>query len=143
MPQASSRKAAYPLRFVGRHLQRVVEERIAAGEQASEAEVARWLGLEPSTFNRWINGYAHPRTEADWEQLTRMGLNRGLLRRLELLDKLDAWRRDLGLSLEEVANLGVQILTDSRGGEIFRKQRQRDAEDDGGEAGEEEDREAS
>ena len=82
--------------------------------------MGRWLDVEPSTFNRWINGHAHPRTEDDWVKLTELGLPRAVLRRLELLDKLDAWRRDLDLSLEDVASLGVQILAERAGKTIFR-----------------------
>ncbi len=120
MQETSRRKAAYPLRFLGRGLQSTIQPRIDDGRFASEAAVARWLEIEPSTFNRWINGYAHPRTERDWERLMKLGLNRGFLRRLQTLDKLDAWRRDGGLSADEVANLGVQILTEEKGGQIFR-----------------------
>ena len=98
----------------------MIQARIDDGRFASEAAVARGLEIEPSTFNRWINGYAHPRTEQDWEQLTELGLDREFLRRLQMLDKLDAWRRDVGLSADEVANLGVQVLTAEAGGRIFR-----------------------
>jgi len=117
----TNRKAAYPLRFVGRYLAGAVQRRLEERTHASEADVARWLDIDPSTFNRWINGHAHPRTEEDWEKLTELGLPREVLRRLELLDKLDAWRRDLGLTLEEVASLGVQILAERAGKPIFRE----------------------
>ena len=115
------RRAAYPLRFVGRSLEAAVGRRLEDRTHASEADVGRWLEIEPSTFNRWINGHAHPRTEDDWVKLTELGLPREVLRRLELLDKLDAWRRDLGLSLEDVASLGVQILSERSGKPIFRE----------------------
>ena len=114
------RRAAYQLRFVGRSLDAAVGRRLEDRTHASEADVARWLDIEPSTFNRWINGHAHPRTEDDWVKLTELGLPREVLRRLELLDKLDAWRRDLDLSLEDVASLGVQILSERSGKTIFR-----------------------
>ena len=114
------RRAAYQLRFVGRSLDAAVGRRLEDRTHASEADVARWLDIEPSTFNRWINGHAHPRTEDDWVKLTELGLPREVLRRLELLDKLDAWRRDLDLSLEDVASLGVQILAERSGKTIFR-----------------------
>lgn len=114
------RRAAYQLRFVGRSLDAAVGHRLEERTHASEADVGRWLDIEPSTFNRWINGHAHPRTEDDWVKLTELGLPREVLRRLELLDKLDAWRRDLDLSLEDVASLGVQILAERSGKTIFR-----------------------
>jgi len=114
------RRAAYQLRFVGRSLSSAVGRRLEDRTHASEADVGRWLDVEPSTFNRWINGHAHPRTEDDWVKLTELGLPREVLRRLELLDKLDAWRRDLDLSLEDVASLGVQILAERSGKTIFR-----------------------
>ncbi len=114
------RRAAYQLRFVGRSLSAAVGRRLEDRTHASEADVGRWLDIEPSTFNRWINGHAHPRTEDDWVKLTELGLPREVLRRLELLDKLDAWRRDLDLSLEDVASLGVQILAERSGKTIFR-----------------------
>jgi hypothetical protein len=114
------RRAAYQLRFVGRSLDAAVGRRLEDRTHASEADVGRWLEIEPSTFNRWINGHAHPRTEDDWVKLTELGLPREVLRRLELLDKLDAWRRDLDLSLEDVASLGVQILAERSGKTIFR-----------------------
>lgn len=117
----TSRQAAYPLRFVGRHLMAAVSRRLEQRSHASEADVARWLGIDPSTFNRWINGRAHPGTEADWQKVTELGVPRQVLRRLELLDKLDAWRRDLGLTVEEVASLGLQILTERSGRVIFRE----------------------
>ncbi len=114
------RRAAYQLRFVGRSLAAAVGRRLEDRTHASEADVGRWLDIEPSTFNRWVNGHAHPRTEDDWVKLTELGLPREVLRRLELLDKLDAWRRDLDLSLEDVASLGVQILAERSGKTIFR-----------------------
>lgn len=116
-----NRKAAYPFRFLGRHLEEAVSRRLEERTHASEADVARWLDVDPSTFNRWINGHAHPRTEADWLKLSELGVPREVLRRLELLDKHDAWRRDLGLSLEEAASLGVQLLSERAGKPIFRE----------------------
>ena len=116
-----NRKAAYPFRFLGRHLEEAVSRRLEERTHASEADVARWLDVDPSTFNRWINGHAHPRTEDDWLQLSELGIPREVLRRLELLDKHDAWRRDLGLSLEEAASLGVQLLSERAGKSIFRE----------------------
>ncbi len=120
MAPSTSRKAAYPYRFLGRRLEAAVRRELAEGTRSSEAEVARWLGTEASTFNRWVNGYSHPRSDEDWERLTNLGLNRGFLQRLQWLDKLDAWRRDQGMNLEDVAALGVQILTEKTGGQIFR-----------------------
>lgn len=117
----TNRKAAYPFRFVGRYLAGAVQQRLEERTHASEADVARWLDIDPSTFNRWINGHAHPRTREDWEKLTELGLPPEVLRRLELLDKLDAWRRDVGITLEEMASLGVQILAERAGKEIFRE----------------------
>ena len=116
-----TRRAAYPLRFVGRALDAAVRRRLEERTHASEADVARWLDVEPSTFNRWINGHAHPRTDNDWAKLTELGVPAEVLRRLSLLDKLDAWRRDLDLSLEDVASLGVQILSERSGKSIFRE----------------------
>lgn len=115
-----SRKATYPDRFLGQHLEAAVARRQAEGVNASEAEVARAMGVDPSTFNRWINGMTHPRTEEDWMRLTNLGYAREFLQRLELLDKLDAWRRDLELTRADLLELATQLETQSRGKSIFR-----------------------
>lgn len=90
------------------------------GKFSSEAEIARWLERDPSTFNRWVNGFSHPRTDEDWRVLTRLGVNSGFLRRLELLDKLDAWRADMDMTVEELVTLAVQVQNQKHGGVIFR-----------------------
>ena len=120
MANPTSRKAAYPYRFLGRRLDAAVRRLVAERTYTSEADVARWLETEASTFNRWVNGYSHPKSDEDWEKLTKLGFNLGFLRRLQWLDKLDAWRRDQQMSLEDVAGLGVQILSEKTGAQIFR-----------------------
>jgi hypothetical protein len=115
-----SRKATYRSRFVGRQLELAVGRLVDEGKFTSEAEVARWLERDPSTFNRWVNGFSHPRTDEDWRLLTRLGVNSGFLRRLELLDKLDAWRADMDMTVEELVTLAVQVQNQKHGGVIFR-----------------------
>jgi len=115
-----SRKATYRGRFLGRQLEAAVSSLLAEGKVSSEAEVARSLGRDPSTFNRWVNGFSHPRTDEDWQVLTQLGVSSSFLRRLELLDKLDAWREDMGLSVEELVTLAVQVQNQKHGGVIFR-----------------------
>ncbi len=120
MRATRSRKASYQSRYLGQQLEREVTRLVNDEGYASEAEVARWLERDPSTFNRWVNGFSHPSTDADWQALTKLGIASGFLRRLELLDKLDAWRADLGLSVEELVTLAVQVQNQSRGTPIFR-----------------------
>jgi len=115
-----SRKATYRSRFLGRQLEVAVGRLLEADEFSSEAEVARSLGRDPSTFNRWVNGFSHPRSHEDWRVLTRLGVNSGFLRRLELLDKLDAWRDDMEMTVEELVTLAVQVQNQEHGGVIFR-----------------------
>lgn len=115
-----SRKATYRSRFLGRQLEASVQILLAQGKFSSEAEFARSLGREPSTFNRWVNGFSHPRSDEDWRVLTRLRVNSGFLRRLELLDKLDAWRDDMGMTVEELVTLAVQVQNQKHGGVIFR-----------------------
>ena len=111
-----SRKATYRSRFLGRQLEVAVGRLLEAGEFSSEAEVARSLGRDPSTFNRWVNGFSHPRSHEDWRVLTRLGVNSGFLRRLELLDKLDAWRDDMEMTVEELVTLAVHVQNQEHGG---------------------------
>lgn len=118
--EPTRRAPSYELRFLGRHLEQVVEEALQEQEFGSAAEIARSLRVDPSTLHRWIKGDAHPRTEEDWERLTRLGLDEGLLRRLQLLDKLDAWRRDHGLAIGDLVSLAIQIQSDQSGEQIFR-----------------------
>lgn len=115
-----SRKATYRSCFLGRQLEAAVQRVLAEGEFSSEAEVARSLGRDPSTFNRWVNGFSHPRSDEDWRVLTRLGVNSEFLRRLELLDKLDAWREDMGMTAEALVTLAGQVQNQKRGGVIFR-----------------------
>ncbi len=115
-----SRKATYRSRFLGRQLEAAVRRLLGEGKFSSEAEVARSLERDPSTFNRWVNGFSHPRSDEDWRMLTRLGVNSGFLRRLELLDKLDAWREDMRMTVEELVTLAVQVQNKEHGGVIFR-----------------------
>lgn len=118
----SKRTSPYPLNFLGRHIAQAMEKRIEQGEYSSAAEVARALGVDPSTFNRWVHGHAHPGTPEDWRRLTKLGLGEEFLRRLQLLDKLDAWRRDHDLSIEQLVNFAIQIQADQSGRNIFRSE---------------------
>ena len=122
MATARSRKASYPSRYLGQEIERAVVRMVNDEEFASEAEVARWLERDPSTFNRWVNGFSLPSADQDWLVLTKLGIDSGFLRRLELLDKLDAWRADIALSVEELVTLAVQVQNQARGTPIFRVQ---------------------
>lgn len=120
MATARSRKASYPSRYLGQEIERAVVRMVNDEGFASEAEVARWLERDPSTFSRWVNGFSHPSADQDWLVLTKLGIGSGFLRRLELLDKLDAWRADIALSVEEFVTLAVQVQNQARGTPIFR-----------------------
>ena len=120
MPSARSRKATYRSRFLGRQLEAAVAALLEQGKFSSEAEVARSIHRDPSTFNRWVNGFSHPRTDKDWRVLAELRLDSNFLRRLELLDKLDAWREDMDLSVQELMTLAVQVQNQKHGGVIFR-----------------------
>lgn len=120
MASARSRKATYRSRFLGRQLEAAVAALLEQGKFSSEAEVARSIDRDPSTFNRWVNGFSHPRTDKDWRVLAELHLNVDFLRRLELLDKLDAWREDMDLSVQELMTLAVQVQNQKHGGVIFR-----------------------
>lgn len=114
-----SRKATYRSRYLGRHLEAAVDRLMEAGTCASQAEVARFVDRDPSTFNRWLRGIAHPRTTRDWEALTALGFDRRFLKRVELLDKLDAWREDMGISVEELMSLAAHVHDREKGGQMF------------------------
>ena len=103
--RGASRRAAYPVRFVGIALEDAVRAKVEENSKlSSQAAVAKWLGYDRARFNNWVRGYSHPRSDEDWRRLSKLlGIPRKRLRHLELLDKLDGWRRDEDLTPSELA----------------------------------------
>ena len=109
--RAASRRAAYPARFVGIALEDAVRAKVEENSKlSSQAAVAKWLGYDRTRFNNWVRGYSHPRSDEDWRRLSRrLGIPRKRLRHLELLDKLDGWRRDEDLTPSELADAADEV----------------------------------
>ena len=108
----ASRRAAYPARFVGIALEDAVRAKVAEmnSKLSSQAAVAKLLGYDRSRFNNWVRGYSHPASDEDWGRLSKLlGIPRKQLRHLELLDKLDGWRRDEELTPSELVDAADEV----------------------------------
>lgn len=106
MSKRRGREPLYPNRFLGSRIKQSIEE----SDYRSAAAAAEALGVGDTRLNKWIVGRAHPADVEDWKLLAPLGLTMGEIEFLTVCDKLDAWRRELSLTSEELSQATRQIV---------------------------------
>lgn len=104
------RGTLYPHRHLGRVLEDAINATIAASPgMDSVSSVGRWLGVERSKLHGWIYGRRLPKTDADRQALTRLGIAREHLESLCMRDRLEKFAADAGMEPGELIQIAADV----------------------------------